>query len=691
MLSEMGSNFWYNPENIKGNTNITPEIYGIKGSDFLWLYSGRSSICFALKTILERNPELNKKALLPPYTCHTVFNPFYEYGFEVESYEIDKNFITSKEVLLKRVDEVKPSVVLLQRYFGFETLTSPKELVEELHNRGIIVIEDCTQTLFSNLETLDVDFYVASVRKYFGTPDGGFVVCKEGSLNKSDILDINVERSNKYNEASKLKENYMNTFSGDKSIYYSMFGEAEEMLDVDKVFRKISQTSLMIQSQNDPEFIRKTRIRNYKLLYSELKACRGMRIILPEPSEDEAPLYFPIYVENDRKALQAHLRNSSIYAPIVWPRPDTLPSYLGEVADDFYNHVICLIIDQRYDEDDIRREAYRVNQYFKTPNMVPDIFYMDKYVELFLEQDGEAYDFYRFEHQDGTVIYPYVLRKSPELDDGKNYYDIITPRGFNGPLVIDKKSDDLSKLVDDFNEDFERYCKEKGIITEYIRFCPWEYNAELFSKYYPLRDNNATVAIDLTVNDILMDEINSKRRNQIRSAIKKGVKVEYDFEGKTVGTFYKLYQNTKEKNNIGSYYDFSLEFLKKHFEYLKGNCWLANAVVNDEIISSTFVLMCGDNIHYHLSANDYTKNEYNGNSLLLYEIAKLGKAYGCTKFHLGGVGVAAKSLMDFKTSFTKNGVYPFYVSAKVRNQKVYDGLVKKYKKEGSNYFPAYRG
>ena len=691
MLSEMGSNFWFEPEEVKGSCDITPEIYGIGGDDYIWTYSGRQAISFVLDTLLGENDSFNKVALLPPYTCHTVFNPFYNYGFDVYSYEIDEHFISTKEMILKRAKEVKPGVVLLQRYFGFDTIKEAVSLTEELKELGIIVIEDATQAIFSKLDILPVDYHVASVRKYFGTPDGGFVVSHRGKLNRDKFISNDERRNELVLEASSLKNKYMSDMSGDKKEFLKLFGEAEEMLDEDNSFRYISDTALKIQSSNDNENIAQRRRENYRLLYSLLKDVKGMRIVFSEPEDNEAPLYMPIYVDDDRLKLQAHLRNASIYAPVVWPRPERCPEYLGEVGDDFYNHIICLLVDQRYDEGDIKREAYRVKEFFEPANVEPDIFYMDNYVKLFKNaENGVGYGIYRYDHKDGTVLYPYVKRLSPELDD-KSYFDIITPLGFNGPLVINKKSDNLTELVDDFNNDFDEYCKREHIITEYIRFCPWEYNAELFSRYYELRDNHSTIAIDLTVKDILMDEIDSKRRNQIRSAIKKGVKIEYDFTGKTVDKFYELYQGTIAKNHIGEYYDFSIDFLRDHFKYLKGNVFIANAVVNDEIISSSFIFLCGNNIHYHLSANDYTKNIYNGNSLLLYEVAKFGKALGCHYFHLGGVGVAEKSLMDFKTSFTKKGVYPFYVSRKVRNQEVYDKLCAKYAKKDSTYFPAYRG
>lgn len=685
MLKEIGSNHPYLIENLSENINITPFIYGYKGTDYKWLSSGRGAQNFVLKDIENKNPNIKKLALLPPYTCHTVFNPYYENGYEVDTYDIDKHFISSKEMILKRVDEVKPSIVLLQRYFGFETLPQGEELVKELKKRNIIVIEDVTQSILSNHTLLDVDYYVGSVRKYFGVPDGGFAICRDGKFSSIELHESDKNRIENINKASKLKYDYIYKNIGEKKEFLDLYRKGENSLDGDSYLREISDVSLKIQSHLDRDSIRKIRNINYKLLINELKDVKEIEIVLNDLKENYAPLYLPLYVKGNRIKLQKYLVEASIYAPIVWPKPERIPNNICNIAEDFYNSLICIPIDQRYDELDMLRIADRIKRFYGIEK-TPDIFYKEKWRELYSKFEGDGFGFYEFNHKDGTIIYPYVKRKTPD----NNYYDIVTPYGFNGPAIVDKRNNDLTNLLKDFNEDFKAYCRKEKIIAEYVRFCPWTKNVEYFKDLYDIRPNNQTVAIDLTVDDILKDEISSKRRNQIRLAIKKQVQISFDFNGETVENFYNLYQNTIKKNDIGEAYNFSLDFLKKHFDYLKGNCWIANASADGKIISSAFVLMCGDNMHYHLSANDYDMTEYNGNSLLLYEIAKLGKGFGCKYLHLGGIGVGKKSLMDFKTSFTKKGIFDFYVGSRIVNKEVYDKLVKEYNK-GSNYFPAYRG
>lgn len=321
-------------------------------------------------------------------------------------------------------------------------------------------------------------------------------------------------------------------------------------------------------------------------------------------------------------------------------------------------------------------------------NNIPDIYYKKEWRELYSLKDNGIPEEYKLESEFGTIIYPYIKRSILDKENKEVYYDTVTPYGFNGPIIIEHNNKE--KLLEEFEKDFKEYCSKNKIIAEYVRFSPWFKNYLDFENFYNLKLNKKTIAIDLTVNNILMDEINGKRRNQIRSAIKKGVKIQFDFDGITIEDFYRLYQNTIEKNHIGEYYWLSKQFLKEHFEKLYGNVFFINAIYENKIISSSMFIHCDKQMHYHFSANDYNYNSLNGNSLILYEAAKWGKDNGKENLHLGGMA-SEDSLIKFKLSFTKSDGLDYYVGMNVQNQEIYEKLVKQYNGENSNYFPKYRG
>lgn len=690
MQREIGSNFWIEPKDLEaGEARLTPAALGCQGSGHVWLSTGRSSIAFVLEEARRRNPGMGWTALVPPYTCHTVVEPFLKAGYAIRPYPVDEGLRTDGRALLKAAEECGAAVVLVHRYFGFDTLLGGGEAMETLRERGVVTIEDRTQCLYSIFPPLPADYLVGSIRKWAGVPDGGFAVCREGSFPVKP-MEPDAELEERKTAAGTAKYRYLFENIGEKTAFLALFQEAEAVLDRQDGYRAIAGLSRRMQAALDADALRRKRRENYRTLLAGLRDCPGVRPVFPELPEDAVPLYFPIWVEGDRSALQTWLRDAGIYAPVVWPRPEALPPVCRE-AETFYGRLLCLPVDQRYDRDDMERTAERICFSMGKKELPPDIYYLPEWRKLYARRDGEDSGCFTFRHPGGTVLYPYVLRRTPDAGDGETWYDAITPYGFNGPCVVDRKAEDLTALREAFDAAFSDYCREKRIIAEYVRFSPWLKNAEVFGPLYALRDNGRTVAVDLTVEDVLRDECSSKRRNLIRMARKKGVVVEFCKTEEAVEDFYALYRQTIEKNGIGPYYQFPLEFLKEHLAALGSHVCVARARVDGRTVSCCFLLRRGEHLHYHLSANDYAMTAYQGNSLLLYEAARLGKAFGCKYLHLGGVGVAEPSLMHFKLSFTKSEGLPFQVGTRVRNREVFDRLTERYGKPGTGYFPPYRG
>ena len=123
MLSEIGSNFWLNPNELIINKPIgSPERFGCIGNDYVWLSTGRSAIRFVIEAIEYSKPSIKKVAVLPSFTCDTVFEPFLKKGYEVYYYPVEKNLKTTSDAIQQAVKEHDASIVLFHRYFGFNTL-----------------------------------------------------------------------------------------------------------------------------------------------------------------------------------------------------------------------------------------------------------------------------------------------------------------------------------------------------------------------------------------------------------------------------------------------------------------------------------------------------------------------------------------------------------------------------------------
>ena len=283
---------------------------------------------------------------------------------------------------------------------------------------------------------------------------------------------------------------------------------------------------------------------------------------------------------------------------------------------------------------------------------LPDIYFEPVWGELNaqLEENGR-YDQFVFKNEKGNVYYHFICRPVEYLVDGIQYFDTITPYGFNGPIILECEADQRQALAQDFNAAFDEYCQDNRLIAEYIRFSPWLRNHEDFNSIYTLRDNNQTFGIDLKCHDFFTEEFCSKCRNNVRKAQKSHVEIEFDFSGKSLDDFVRLYSFMAERNQISDTYRFSREYIARTLDYCKENAFFVNAYFEGNIISSELILQSKHYLHGHLLGNDYTYNGLCSDSLITYELCRWGKENGKEMVHIGGA--ATESLKKYKMKYTR--------------------------------------
>lgn len=317
---------------------------------------------------------------------------------------------------------------------------------------------------------------------------------------------------------------------------------------------------------------------------------------------------------------------------------------------------------------------------------VPDIYFEEYWGLLNAEQDGGTYESYCYEDENGIILHRFIKRETML----SGIYDIISPSGFNGPVVLKYRPERKSDLLRSFNHDFQQYCMSNNIVAEYVRFSPWIKNHEDFKDIYKLKHHAQTIGIDLT-KDYFNDEFRRKRRANILKAEKSGMEIEFDFNAETVDEFYRLYCIMYDKNNQddpASIHRLSREYISDLVEKCKGHLFIMNAILHDAVISSAIYIYSDQYVHGYLAGNDpiYLKN--NAHSLIISKACEWGKDNHKSALHLGGS--RNEGLYNFKKQFTKEGVYDFYVGYRVRLNDPYDQLIQLRGKANEAYFPAYR-
>lgn len=300
------------------------EYYSSK-KDVARLNTGRAAIYHAL-IILECNT-----IWLPFYQCDTVRTFLKRKGVVIKYYNINECF---EPIDFGKV--YQNEAVLLVNYFGIMSI----ELMKKRSQCFKKVIIDNSQAFFSSPIANAMNVY--STRKFFGVPDGAYVIGKN---------------------AHKMIKKYSQGYSSDTSIFllqrieYGCEGKAykskvenEKRLNLEDICR-MSALTYQILDGTDYESIIKIRHKNF------LYACdifNNINKINPKKFIDEKciPMVYPLVVEDNY--LIKHLLAIKHFQGHWWSYLlDEMPKNSFEYW--LSSYVIPITIDQRYSIKDIQK------------------------------------------------------------------------------------------------------------------------------------------------------------------------------------------------------------------------------------------------------------------------------------------------------------------------------------------------
>lgn len=348
-MMEIGSIYSLRKLEVEAGPSFLPA-----GNDALYF-----SLCReALLVVARHYGFLQKKVLLPAYTCQTVIDPFLQEGWEIGYYHIKDNLRIDVSDLRAKYLSFQPSLCVAHPYYGADLNQEELETLSELKSAGCVLIEDLTQCVFSTQRNPIFDCFTGSYRKWFPIPDGAFL------LGKDLVVDEMVENERFVRtmaDAMYLRGNFHQT--GDvniKEISRRVGNEAIHLISGEIVPHKMSGFSFSLMSGINIKDVQQKRLANYQYLFEHLQDSMHCRPIDRQLEELTcAPLFFPIYVR-DRAAFQKKLAQSEIYAPVLWP-VYTDAVLINDDIKKIYDNILMLPIDQRYDSDDMQRMVEVIN------------------------------------------------------------------------------------------------------------------------------------------------------------------------------------------------------------------------------------------------------------------------------------------------------------------------------------------
>ncbi len=324
-----------------------------------------------------------------------------------------------------------------------------------------------------------------------------------------------------------------------------------------------------------------------------------------------------------------------------------------------------------------------------------DVFFNYDYFDLYTKNYNSNLEGVFWEDENVKIFWPHLVRDISKINQFKKfkYYDLTTPYGYGGPLII-AKTKEKTKIADslkEFFKEYRNYALENNYICEFVRFHPIFKNWEFLDKFFNIDYLDDVVIIDLKQDlEKIRQQIKKGHKYNIKKSEKEGCKVRVIKKPneKNIQDFIKIYYQTMDKNQASKKYYFPEKFIRDHFKFL--NAILIETEYKDKIIGSS-IFICGDKIiHYFLSgASEEFKGLYPSN-LTLWEAIKWAKEHNFKILHLGGGRGKNDSLFEFKKGFS-DLIEPFKVGKIIFNANAYSQLNKINGGDMSDdYFPPYR-
>ena len=330
----------------KGLENWMRQASG--GMDALLLCSGREAVEAVLMDMAQQGKASGKVCLLPQYTCDTTIIPFEKQGWELHFFPVGKSLRTEKESFQKLLRGIAPDVLFAHAYYGVDTLAEVRECIQNHQEKGMIFVEDMTQSLALWKKGGIADYYVGSLRKWFPVPDGGFAAAGRKLLvSAAGEKKLFVEQKRK---AQSLKYQYLCGQEVEKDVFLKLNRAAEQYLYENDQVSAISEFSRDRLQNLDIQINFQRRKENASCLFQGIGKLSKVRA--PLELKDASPLYVPVYAD-EREKLQEFLKDKNIFAPVLWPVPKQVEGRLGKDVEFIFRHLLALPCDQRYGKKDM--------------------------------------------------------------------------------------------------------------------------------------------------------------------------------------------------------------------------------------------------------------------------------------------------------------------------------------------------
>lgn len=295
-----------------------------------------------------------------------------------------------------------------------------------------------------------------------------------------------------------------------------------------------------------------------------------------------------------------------------------------------------------------------------------DLFFQPEYVALNEIILGGRTECFVYQDDGLLVIYPYLRRPIA----GTPWTDITSAYGYGG-FVSRPPGADLKR----FHEAFCEYCRQEGIVSEFIRFHPALGNHHNGAgSRLEVRFHQPVVAVDYAQTPGGFEaSVKKEVWKKLRRAQQGGVSVVADETGRLTGEFIRLYEATMTRLQADAFYYFDHAFFRGLNESLANHSVLFGAFLDGRMIGGLLVLYSDWAGYNFLSCSDSAHNALGTNELLQFTALQWAARQQLQTYLLGGGRAGEDSLFQFKAKFSPQRK-DFFIGRRIHLPDVYENL-----------------
>ena len=275
--------------------------------------------------------------------------------------------------------------------------------------------------------------------------------------------------------------------------------------------------------------------------------------------------------------------------------------------------------------------------------------------------------------------------------------DLASPE-YNSPIVLAEPSA-FPELLLRYRKEVDKYCLERGVVTEFVRMHPLSNSVSGLSALLTLHQGAQMVYVDLRQGHPEAYRAYRKgHKSSIKKAIRAGVAVDFCSRDYTVtiSALHRYYSDTMHEKEAKTVYLYSVEYFIKLMAALQDRALLVRSMVNGTIASASIFILGSKHVWFKHSGLNPALRHTAAHTYAIDRTIEWASRNSYEQFMLGGGMQPGDNTDPSKLGFS-HSIAPVHHFRKIHDERRLALLVqakndhdRRLEKETrTDYFPSY--